>query len=117
MTTSVNEVDLGIPVLPPTEGERMAAREVRKQWMLYEEKDRQRQLAEIELEGLQFMLGEKLSGMKSLLAMCGRGEQWDTFLKKSRIPRTIADNCILEHEAGSVALPADVTSPVIDETS
>jgi len=75
MTTTVNEVDLGIPVLPQTEGERMAAREVRKQWRLYEQKERQLQLTEIELEGLQFMLGEKLSGMKSLLGMCGRGEQ------------------------------------------
>jgi hypothetical protein len=111
MTTTVNEVDLDIPVLPRTEGERMAAREVRKQWRLYEEKERQLRLTEIELDGLRFMFGEKLSGMKSLLAMCGRGEQWDTFLEKSRIPRPIADNCILEHEAGSVALPPEVTSP------
>jgi hypothetical protein len=115
MTTTVNEVDLEIPVLPPTEGERMAAREVRKQWRLYEEKERQLRLTEIELDGLRFMLGEKLSGMKSLQVLCGRGEQWDRFLKKSRIPRTIAENCMFEHEAGSVGLPATATRPMIDE--
>jgi hypothetical protein len=115
MTTAENEADIEIPVLPQTEGERTAAREIRKLWSLYQEKERQLRLTKIELEGLQFMLGERLSGMKSLLGMCGREEQWPRFLDRSRIPCTIAENCILEHEAGSVGLPAAATRPMIDE--
>jgi hypothetical protein len=117
MTAAVNEADLEVPVLPPTEGERRTAREVRKLWTLYQEKERQLQLTKIELEGLRFMLGEKLWGMKTLLGMCGRGEQWSAFLEKRGIPHQLGHKCVLEQEAAVVALSASAISPFNDEPS
>jgi hypothetical protein len=49
--------------------------------------------------GLRFLLGQKLYGMKSLLAMCGRGEQWPAFLQRRRIPRLTAEQWVTEQEA------------------
>jgi hypothetical protein len=117
MTTTLKEADLEIPALPPTEGERATAREIKQRWKFYQEKERQLQLMEIELEGLRFMLGEKLWGMKTLLAICGRGEQWATFLEKCGIPHQLGDKCVLEQEAGVVALSANATVPMTDEPS
>jgi len=115
MTTTVKEADLEIAVLPQAEGERMAAREVRKLWNLYQEKERHLQLTDIELDGLRFMLGERLWGMKTLLSMCGRGKQWAAFLEKCGIPHQLGHKCVLEQEAAVVALSASATSPFNDE--
>jgi len=115
MTAAVNEADLEVPVLPPTEGERAAAREIKKRWKVYQEKEKQLQLMRTESEGLRFMLGEKLSGMKCLLTLYGRGDQWAAFVRKCRMPHAFGEKCILEHEAGSFGLPASAPSPMIDE--
>jgi hypothetical protein len=117
MTTALKEADLEIPALPPTEGERATAREIKKRWNVYQEKEKQLQLMEIELEGLRFMLGEKLWGMKTLLAMCGRGKQWARFLEKCGIPYTVGEKCILEQEAAVVALSANTTGSMSEEPS
>jgi hypothetical protein len=104
MTTTLKEADLEIPPVPPTESERATVREIKKRLKVYQEKEEQLQLMEIELEGLRFMLGEKLSGMKCLLTLYGRGDQWAAFLRKCRMPHAFGEKCILEHDEGSFGI-------------
>jgi hypothetical protein len=98
MTAPTYKADFRIPVTPPTAGERALAREIKELWTLLQDHERER-LTEPELEGRRPFLGEKLSGMKDLLIMCGRGEQGPGFLQRRRIPRETAEEWILEQEA------------------
>jgi hypothetical protein len=56
--------------------------------------EREKQFTDAELEGMRCYLGEKLSGMKELLLMCGRAEQWPGFLHRHRIPQLTAEQLI-----------------------
>ena len=50
------------------------------------------------LRAIRSELGERLFGMKQLLARPGRGGQWSAWLKKRLIPRATADRLVNKHE-------------------
>ena len=50
------------------------------------------------LRALRAELGERLYGIKQLLARPGRGGQWSAWLKKRLIPRATADRLVQKHE-------------------
>jgi hypothetical protein len=95
------KADFPIPVTPPTSGERALARQIKELWTHVQDREREKQFIEAELEGMWFYLGEKLSGMKNLLAMCGRGDQWPAFLHRRRIPQLTAERLIADQKAGA----------------
>jgi hypothetical protein len=99
MTVLMHGTDLQIPVVPPTRAERALARQIKELWTLLQEREWEKHLNEPELIGVRFYLGEKLLGMKELLGLCGRSEQWPIFLRRRRIPQAAAEQLISEQEA------------------
>jgi hypothetical protein len=97
LTALMCKADFRIPVTPPTSGERALTRQIKELWTLLQ--DHESQFTGPELEGMRSFLGEKLYGMKSLLAMCGRGEQWAAFLQRRGIPLLTAEQWVTEQEA------------------
>jgi hypothetical protein len=101
------------PVVPTTSGERAFSRQIRELWIHVQDHEREKQFTDAELEGMRCYLGEKLSGMKELLLMCGRAEQWSGFLHRHRIPQLPAEQLIAEQEAGGRLPQPTVTRPVL----
>jgi hypothetical protein len=101
MTAPTCKADFRIPVTPPTSGERRLAREIKELWIHVQDREREKQFTDAELEGMRSFLGEKLYCMQDLLAMCGRGEQWPRFLHRRRIPQLTAEQLIAEHAVAS----------------
>jgi hypothetical protein len=108
MTAPICKADFRIPFLPPTSSERILAREIKELWVHVQDRERQKQFIDAELEGMKPYLGEKLLGMKELLGLCGRSEQWPAFLHRRRIPQLTAEQLIAEH--AGVSSPTHPTS-------
>jgi hypothetical protein len=93
---SVNPQNLLAPSAETSEN--ALATEIADLWEAHEShKYRAKEEAQT-LRILRAELGERLSGMKQLLARPGRGGQWSAWLKEQRILRATADRLVQKHE-------------------
>lgn len=98
------------------EAEQRLADEIKHLWPVHLEANTAAKKTEAELEAVRRRLGERLHGMKQLLARPGRNGRWPSFLRSQGIARPTAERLVRPHEAsvgpqGWVGSQAQATSP------
>lgn len=99
MTSATNQDELNLPILSESETEVKLTGEIKELWSAHQQNKSHMRLTKAELQGIRFVLGEKLYAVKTLLVQCGRGGRWASYLREHNIPRTSADRFVHDQEA------------------
>jgi hypothetical protein len=99
LTKTVGETPGGKPEMQDWELEDKLHDEIKALWVQHKDAKIVAHRSGQEFRAIRLTLGERLHGMKALLARTGRGGQWASYLRAAKLPRATADRYVAGYEA------------------